>query len=68
MKMKTYTVSADHVSPDHAFKDREFKVYKTIDGHYYADGHTGCGKNADTPHDAIANMLLDHACTNIRIK
>ena len=62
-----YNVSADHVSPNHAFFAREFKVTQAYDGTYYASGHTGCSKPADTPENAIRNMLLEHACTNIRI-
>tara|TARA_R110000823_G_scaffold5117_7_gene20397 strand:+ start:2571 stop:2780 length:210 start_codon:yes stop_codon:yes gene_type:complete len=65
--MTFYTVTADHVHPDHACVDRPVKIGGQ-DGRYYAEiAGYGCSRDYATPKDAIFAMLANHACTNIRV-
>lgn len=72
MNTKLFLVSADHVVERHACRDLEFRVGEYRDGDrvsYYASAPGfGCSKNYRTPEDAIRGMLLEHACTNVRIR
>lgn len=62
--------SCDHVAPQFARTDETVtaKEYGSSGLWYVSARGYGCSRNAKTPEIALRNMLLDHACTNIRIE
>ena len=65
-----FKVSADHIDPTFSCTNHIATVrFDDWDGDYSAsiDGY-GTSKSAATPEDAIRNMLLEWACTDIQIE
>jgi hypothetical protein len=65
-------VNADHVATEYACHDGIFEVSASSAQHgqiMWSASHPkyGCGKDYPTAEQAVRNMLLSHACTNIRI-
>lgn len=71
---RKFLVTADHVVPRHACVDLEARCSETpIDANgtlrwYAVMAGYGCSKNYKAPETAIREMLLDHACINVRIR
>ena len=66
--MTQYRVSADHVVAKHACENVLCEPRQDSTG-WWSVGIPGYGhsKNYNGPKVAITAMLMDHACTNIRV-
>ena len=72
--MVTHRVHAIHPTTGWDMVDEPIAVYESAQGpgvppmHYAVHPELGCGKDYDTPVDAIRNLLEDHAYTVIKIE
>jgi len=65
--MITYTVNADHPSPEFRAQNLEVIVRRDRDGYWATAVGYGTSKTRATPEICIREFLASHGCYNIRI-